>query len=45
MSTSIGAATRHEIRRPRIAGTLLGAARSWWAGWIRFASQMRDGVK
>lgn len=46
MVSPISAApARHAIRRPRILDAVLDVTRSWWAGWVRFASQMRDGVK
>jgi hypothetical protein len=46
MVSPISAApTRHEFRRLRILDAVLGVTRSWWAGWVRFSSQMRDGVK
>ena len=46
MVSPISAApARHAIRHPRILDAVLGVTRSWWAGWVRFASQMSDGVK
>ena len=36
---------RRVVRRLGIADVMQGVIRSWWAGWVRFASQMKDGVK
>jgi hypothetical protein len=36
---------RRVVRHLRIADVVQDVVRSWWAGWVRFASQMRDGVK
>lgn len=36
---------RRVVPHPRIVDLVRGAIRSWWTGWVRYASLMRGGVK